>query len=224
MTQNDRFSVILRGYYGSGKTTLARLLVPLIALYTYQVPNMGKVFISPLAGLHVVDECHTISSYTGLYPLMETNNFVFCTNMGSELPEPFINRCFEFRMGEYTTDELANIIKVHANLENIELEPTICKFIGDRSKGIPRTGVMLLRKYLSICKLGRLGFSLSTVEDIFAELGIGSNGLNSLDRSYLEALSTGIKSKGTLQAIISVDDKELGRIERFLINQGLVEV
>ena len=223
MTQNKVFSVMLRGLYGMGKTVLAVAMAQLMGLYSYQiVPANGAVAISRPATVHVVDECHQISSTENLYQPMETHKFIFCTNMGSLLPEPFLSRCFQFRLEPYTGNELCRIFQNHAGNESVTLSTDVGRFLAARSKGNPRTGIMRMRKYLSLAKLRRCGVSISTASSIFDEFGIDQRGLDAIDRRYLDSLVTGPKSARTLQAILGTDKREFDRRESYLIRTRLV--
>lgn len=217
------WNILLRGTYGYGKTTLALLLTGIISCYTIQVPVRGKVEV---AGdyIHIIDECHNIKPPEELYPLMKTYKFMLCTNSASKLPEPFLSRCYSFTLQDYTSEELGEIVGVHAGAEGVTLIPEVCRFIADRSRGNPRTGVISLQKYLSYCRSRGWGFNLASVAQTFKEWGIDRFGLDHLDRLYLAAIRRGPRSKRTLQMLLNIDECAFDRRERFLIQSGLVNI
>lgn len=225
MTRSKPWSILLRGPYGWGKTTLALLSAAIIGLHTYSLPLNGKLVLSNLTDLHVVDECHLIHSFEPLYPAMEKCGFIFCSNMASKLPEPFLNRCFVLRMKPYTVEELAQIVQLHSRKNRTPLDADVARFIGQRSRGTPRTGVMTMIKYSALCRLRGIPMNLSTAGEVIeGEFGIDSRGLTGLDRQYLEALTSGPKSRAGLAATINVDGGEIDRMEDYLIRCGLVHI
>jgi len=208
-----------------GKTVLALAIAQLVGLYSYQIiPVKGAVAISRPNIIHVVDECHQIGDVASLYPIMEDHKFIFCTNMGSLLPEPFLSRCFQFRLEPYTGSELCRILRNRAIGEGVALPTNVGRFLAKRSKGNPRTGIMRMRRYLSLAKLRRCGVSVDTASSIFGEFGIDQKGLDTIDRRYLNSLVTGPKSARTLQAILATDKREFNRREGYLIRTGLVQI
>lgn len=226
IARNKPWNVLLRGPYGWGKTTLALLSVAIIGLHTYNLPQRGKLVLSNLVDLHVVDECHLIHSFETLYPAMERCGFIFCSNMASKLPEPFLNRCFVLRMQAYTVEELTQIVGFHSRKNSTPLDEDVARFIGIRSRGTPRTGVMTMLKYSALCKSRGIPRNLSTARDIIeGEFGIDECGLTRLDRLYLEALVDGRpRSVATLASTINVDVGEVQRMEDYFIRMGLVRI
>jgi len=228
----DNWSILLRGHYGYGKTDLARILSACGTLHNryinqvfyYHSPHWQAAEVPTDNNVKytvIMDECHLGQNYEWLYRAMEVNNYIFCSNMASELPEPFISRCFALRLEEYTNNEINEIIRVHAQKQGIILEPVIASEIAQRSRGTPRTGIFFMRKYLAMYKPR---YDKSTIGAYFDVEGIDTTGLNQLDRRYLKSLETGYKSKRTLQMILDVDTNELDRIERYLIQRGLVAI
>ena len=231
ITMNN-WSILLRGHYGYGKTDLARILAThsvlhnkhIGKLFYYPSPDWGAAavpFDNDMRYTVIVDECHLGKNYEWLYRSMEVNNYIFCSNMAAELAEPFISRCFTLRLSKYTKEEVTEIVRLHARKQGVELNPLVTTAIARRSRGTPRTGIFLMRKYLAMYKPR---YDESTIREYFEIEGIDNSGLNRLDRKYLGALKTGHKSKRTLQMILDVSSKELDRIERYLIQCGLVAI
>ena len=228
----DTWSILLRGHYGYGKTDLARILAASGTLHNeytnklfyYPSPSWEAAEVPYEDGVRytvIVDECHLGKNYEWLYGPMEVNNYIFCSNMAAELAEPFISRCFTLRLTQYTEKELTEIVRLHAYKQGVELNPLVTAVIAQRSRGTPRTGIFFMRKYLAMY---RPRYNKSTIREYFEVEGVDDSGLNRLDRKYLESLETGHKSKRTLQMILDISSKELDRMERYLIQCGLVVI
>ena len=102
------WSILLRGPYGCGKTELAHILAVEGTKYcetrtrilSYLEPHDRAAevpFEDNMTYTVIVDECHLRTSYEWLYGAMEVNNYILCSNMAANLPEPFISRCFPLR-------------------------------------------------------------------------------------------------------------------------------
>jgi len=224
MVKRKNWCFILRGHYGFGKTTLAIILAAAFGLYSYQIPHKGEITLDRKCKVHVVDETHLVREFEPLYEHMDYYNFIFCTNMASKLPEPFMSRCYTYRLEPYTLPELTEIVGVHSKFNNTPLCVDTCRFVAARSKGVPRNAVKLMERYTAICSARRQPFNVDTAATVFQEIGIDDTGLTELDRKYLTAVSTHPKSQKTLMAVLDVDQTELERMEHYLIHQGLVEI
>lgn len=223
LSRYKHWNIILRGHYGYGKTTLIALLLP-FCIASYQIAAPVTI-VNRLYSTHVIDEAHLVNHFEYLYPVMEEDNFVFCTNMGGKLPEPLVNRCFVFRLDEYTPQQLAEIVLVHSILQDTPISTDTAEFIAARCKQVPRTGVMLMRKFVALAGARGVPADLSTAERIFQEdFMVDNNGFDNIDRAYLNALSDGYKSKRTLQMLLGVDSDEIDLVERHLIRRGLVVI
>lgn len=214
MNTMTNWNILLRGFYGSGKTTLALLIAGIFGMYSYQLPVDGNIMLG-LGNIQIVDEAHLLRRPERLYQIMEQNNFIFCSNMDSLLPEAFLSRCYSFRMDDYTQDEIASIIMVNTNCS-----PGVARFVSSRCKENPRIGVNLTRQYLGYCKT----FGQYPIEQMMLDNGLDEYGFDSIDRKYLSAVSSGPKSKQTLRSILNIDTGELIRREQYLIRKGYVGI
>ena len=169
----------------------------------------------------IIDECHLERSYEWLYAAMTVNNYIFCSNMASNLPEPFINRCFTLRLERYTEAELTKIIGLHSRKQGVTLSDSVLDIISKRSRGTPRTGLFFMLKYLAMYKPN---YNERTIAAFFHQEGVDRGGFTKLDRQYLGALGTGHRSRRTLQMLLDVDTLEFDRIEQYLIQQGVVVI
>ena len=143
---SNNWNILLRGKYGSGKTTMALATAALCGLFLYQFPVQGKMRFSSQAAVHVVDECHTIRAFENLYGTMQEKNFIWISNLSGKLPEPFINRCFSFRLDDYNINELGKIILYHSKDLGISVEMGGVLEIAKRCRGNPRTAILLLKQ------------------------------------------------------------------------------
>lgn len=226
------WSILLRGPSGCGKTVLAKALAIEGTKYCeaqtrilyYPTPHRQAdtvPFEENMKYTVIVDECHLKTDYEWLYGAMEVNNYIFCSNMASELPEPFINRCRTYRLERYTEAELTKIIALHSRRYGVTLNDLVLGAIAQRSRGTPRTGIFLMQEYLALHKPR---YNEATITEYFDMIGIDKLGLGRLDRKYLEALKSGHKSKNTLRVLLDVDMLELGRIEQYLIQRSMVVI
>jgi len=222
MTQNNTWSILLRGHYGYGKTTFAEALAAMVGTYTMQIPGRNGVVIHPDAMVHIIDEIHVWSgNFEKIYPAMEQNRMIFCSNMAGKLPEPFISRCITFRMDDYTVDQLAEIAKLHAKAA---IPDEVAFEVASRAKGNPRRVVELINKFIDVSRFDGHPLSLEVVMGFFAAMGIDRDGTTPIDRRYLKALETGPKSRRTMQAILSLDSVELDRVEEWLLREGRITI
>lgn len=224
INSGEGYNILLRGWWGSGKTTLAKALPDMgtdIHSYTFQIAPVKPEFDPDrhIADVHIVDEAHRIKGFESFYGWMQRHNFIFTSNMASKIPEPFLSRCYVFRLREYSLDDLTRIIMVHSNLPK-----PLAKLIAKRSRGIPRVGVVIAEKTEYLIDDRGLKPTENSVLRVLEEMGIDESGLDQLDRKLLKALETGPKSARNLQAILAVDADELRRMERFLLQQGLINI
>jgi len=201
--------VLLQGPWGCGKTALAVLLV--VGLYTYQIAGKNLQLDTGKNYTHIVDEIHQCSNIENLYPLMQKENFIFCTNLDGKLPEPFISRCQVFRLGYYNVQDLTEIIT------KTGLDPVVSWEIAKRSKGVPRIG----KKYAERLQALAPKPTRSDALRMFQQIGVGSDGLTRLDRQYVSSLPA---SKRTLRFKLGVSSNQLERIESYLVRSGRVKI
>lgn len=219
LMQKPSYSILLRGFWGMGKTTLAIALAWRNGFFTVRTAPLSSVnFRNDV--IHVIDEAHRLD-FEPLYEKMKGRKLIFCSNMASEVPEPFLSRTHEFRLQNYTVTELTKIVEVHS----VKFEGELARVIAKRSRGNPRIAVMLADKLESLIRWGSRDVTEDTLVGLFEDkLEIDERGLHELDRQYLEALKDGPKSKSTLQSLLQVDAKHLNRMERFLLRENLIEI
>jgi Holliday junction resolvasome RuvABC ATP-dependent DNA helicase subunit len=108
-------NILFRAPSGYGKTTLAFIMANYIdkfGYYYYLPDSSGIISIHEGKRVHIVDEIHTCKNQEMLYPLMDSNEFIFIftTNETGELKEPLQNRCTNYIFEPYSDVELRQMI------------------------------------------------------------------------------------------------------------------
>jgi Holliday junction DNA helicase RuvB len=133
-----------------------------------------------------------------------------------------------FRLEYYTNKELAKIVERSAKLLNIEITNSGIDEIVKRSRHTPRTANYLLKRVRDYGQVKSQILDEHTARSALSLLGIDNNGLNQIDREYLDVLyrkfkggPTGIQ---TLAAALHEDEGTLEDvIEPYLLSLGFIE-
>lgn len=151
---------------------------------------------------------------------------VGATTSGGSLSQPFYDRfTIKEHLSYYSVDELAKLAKSNAQKIGLLIDDNNLIEIAKRSKGTPRilnSRLMWYKNYSSFYE----DKPIVDIDDVFANQGIDSLGLDTNDRMYIEALR---KSKGSplgLKSIsamtgIAIETIE-NNIEPFLVRMGYV--
>jgi Holliday junction DNA helicase RuvB len=151
---------------------------------------------------------------------------VGATTSGGSLSQPFYDRfTIKEHLSYYSVDELAKLAKSNAQKIGLLIDDNNLLEIAKRSKGTPRilnSRLMWYKNYSSFYE----DKPIVDIDDVFANQGIDSLGLDTNDRMYIEALR---KSKGSplgLKSIsamtgIAIETIE-NNIEPFLVRMGYV--
>ncbi len=118
----------------------------------------------------------------------------------------------------YKPEEIKDIVLRDSKILNIEIEKDAALLIGDRSRGVPRIAIQLLKRVRDFAEVkGSNNVNNEIVLEACKSLRIDKYGLNDLDRKYLknvvfrfkggpvgiEALSTAMgEDRGTIEDII----------------------
>lgn len=220
-------NILIRGPSGYGKTTLA------ISMAKYLVGNSFQVFWSDWTEFNFIkrvifiDEIHKMTDHEKLYGDMDSGKhvFIFATNQDGNLPEAFSNRCYEFIMGDYSTEELMLIAKDASSFQTTDKSLEEIVDAGNRNPRIIKSLCARLSTYFSINKESNP--MESNFKEILKEVFSIENGMDNLSRSYLEVLGDvgGTASITLLKNILHVDDNTLKRtIEPVLLRKGLIKI
>jgi len=224
----DTSSILLRGNYGSGKTTLGMLYASRRGDYTYRPVPKNLDDFNPIAATHVIDEIHLLTNQEVLYPLFDTHTFVFCTTEREELSTPFLSRCIEFQLDPYTDDDLYIIIEERANREQIDIDDHGMKILAARSRGTPRTAVQLLHRVSTFARASGINrITPRYTASILNELKIYDNGMTDDDLKYLNTLLDNEHpvSLFTMGAVLNRSRRYIQEtIESFLLYRNLIMI
>ena len=221
-------SILLRGQYGSGKTTLAKLYAKSFGgILYYEVPP-GKDFKAYMRGV-VVDEIHMESTLELYYPHMTDgkHNIAFCTTEAATLPGAFKSRCLQFVIQPYTLEDIVKIVTERLERGLTYIQPSQALEIAKRARLNPRVAILLAQRIYRLVKLERMPFQLQTIIAELDRLGIDERGYDDRHRAYLRCLEAVGRPIGlkTLSMRLGIDvDTLQEEIEPTLIKDGLVEV
>ena len=139
-----------------------------------------------------------------------------------------IGKSSTFALDFYNVSTLSSIVMEAAKKLKIQLGAEAQKALAIRGRGTPRIALDLLKSARDYAEAQDIPISAKTVKLAAADIGIDDEGLDSMDRKYLETL---IKRFGTgpagVEAIASVMNLESSTldsvIEPWLLRQGFIE-
>jgi Holliday junction DNA helicase RuvB len=228
-------NILLRGKAGCGKTLMARLFLQKVCsgLYSEQIPaQFGFKFlfsnnIKSLRG-HFVDEVHTIKNAEQLYPLMNSKKYVFmfATNLGGDLPEAFLSRCFEFTFDDYTNAEIKRILLNYGKVIKFSISSDTAKLIAENCRGNPRMAEKYLERLKFIIDGGYYPKTIRGINAAFKDIGVYAGGYTEIDMRYLKFLEkNGTSSLNVLTRGIGVDKYTVENVvEPFLQAKGHIQI
>jgi Holliday junction DNA helicase RuvB len=244
--------VLIDGPPGLGKTTIASAIANELGenLYVVNGANIRSIknllpYLMGIAPKSVlfIDEIHRLPKIVEefLYPVME--DFVLslvieskpetidlpmftiigATTSGGSLSQPFYDRfTIKEHLSFYSDSDLAKLAGLNASKLGLNISEEDLIGIAKRSKGTPRILNARLQWYNSFTSYHK--DKKLTIDEIFTNQGIDSNGLDLYDRMYLQVLDKnksnplGLKSISSLTGI-AVETIE-SSIEPFLIRAG----
>jgi Holliday junction DNA helicase RuvB len=147
------------------------------------------------------------------------------TTSGGSLSQPFYDRfTIKEHLSYYSSDELAKLARSNANKLGLMIDDSHLIEIAKRSKGTPRilnARLNWYKNYVSYYKDIKID-----INEVFVNQGIDSDGLDTYDRLYLDALKKakgqplGLKSVSAMTGI-AIETIE-NSIEPFLVRMGYV--
>ena len=131
------------------------------------------------------------------------------------------------RLQFYTVPELEKIVTRGARIMNIGMDPDGSLEIAKRARGTPRIALRLLRRVRDFAEADGTNIDLAAAASALARLQIDDDGLDALDRRYLDALvktyAGGPVGADTLAAALSeARDAVEDVIEPYLMQKGYV--
>ncbi len=131
------------------------------------------------------------------------------------------------RLEFYTREELGSIVKRAGAKVGADITQDGAEEIAGRSRGTPRIAIRLLRRVRDFCESDGVKINRAGAASALARLEVEEDGLDSLDRRYLNALvktySGGPVGADTLAAALSEARDAIEEvIEPYLMQQGFV--
>lgn len=229
MKLGKNYNILFRAPSGYGKTHLALLMAAKLgwkencAYYLCTEDNFNIILTKRI---HILDEIHLTRNPEFLYPLMDSNNFIFilCTNESGVLKEPLSNRCINFIFEKYSDNEMLELVS--ENLNKYGLSQEILKYITEKSRGVPRYAVTLCKRLDYFFKYKGVPSNIKSIENIVNDMGIFKGGFTVQDRIYLNALErSGRMSLDNLSRLTNIDKATILRdIEPFLLEKNLIRI
>lgn len=220
-------NILLKGPSGYGKTELALKTCKYLAGESFHLFNGEDRPFSFTKRVVFIDEIHQVTNLERLYHIMDSGRFVmiFATNLDGNLPEAFVNRCYEFILEEYDEDELILIARGSSSFSASDEQFLEIVKAGNNNpriiKSICRRLEVFFRENPSI-PVHSLNFK-DLMENVF-EI---RDGLDPIARKYLEILEMagGRASLSLLVTLLHTDRGSITRnIEPVLIKKNLIEI
>ncbi len=223
-------NILFRGASGYGKTDLSKKCCKFLAGNNYQTCLGNNIRFDRNIWIHFIDECHLMETPELLYPVMDSEQyvFIFATNFDSILPEALTNRCKNFVFVDYSDDELMQIFKSHAKLE---FPDNIIRHIINVSGRNPR---VIVKTFLDTLQMHyhkrREELTTKSEEELIQEIdkifGI-REGLDRISRNYLETLQNlgGRASISLLSSTLRLDTDSIKySVEPILLYKKLIKI
>lgn len=232
LVARDNSNIILRGNYGGGKTTLAKIYGIHRGTWNYNdTPNSfnyDPYFLSQNnVKTIIIDEIHLAKEFEIYYDLMGKHTFVFCTTERDALPAPFVSRCVELALSDYSDGQLYSILYEKAKQDKIIIPNETLQLIATRSRATPRTAIQLMKRINNLAKMDNKKPTPEYVETLLNELKVYGNGLIEDDVFYLNTLDLSDRpiSLNSLAATINRPKNYVEtNLEPFLLNRGFISI
>ncbi len=133
-----------------------------------------------------------------------------------------------FKLEFYSDEEIEKIIERSAKILGVNIEKEAKEEIAKRSRFTPRTANYLLKRSRDLAQIREESLTNDTVKEALAMLGIDEVGLNSADRSLLQAIEDkfngGPVGLNTLAAALSEEQATIEDVyEPYLLQLGFIE-
>lgn len=246
----EKKPILLVGPSGYGKTSLAYYIARnkhIESINCSFLRNEGefvrKLIATPPNSFLFLDEIHALNSNQQemLYTIIDDrilyhegrkivcNSFqiIGATTKDGSLNEPLYNRfVFKIRLDKYTIQELAQIVYHYLADKGISCNILTCEGIASISRNNPRVAKSRVEWVTAFCKKqNKYSFCESNLNELRAALDINEDGLEKIDRDYLEILRKARKpvSLKSISQILRTDQETVeNTIESFLLDKNLI--
>lgn len=169
--QDVPHAFLLSGSSGCGKTTIARIMANTLKaeIIEINIANTGgidfvremdeKARYFPLIGenkVFILDEVQQLTKegQNALLKLLEDSPkhsyFILCTTDSNKLLLAIRNRCTSYTLKPLSDNEIKQLIKKVADVEQIDLSDDILDLIIYKANGVPRSGLVYLNQVKDI--------------------------------------------------------------------------
>ncbi len=223
----ENLNILLRGHYGYGKTTIAKIYASFRGNYVYYAVPPRE--ISTLGVTTIIDEIHLEKRLEKLFQYMEegVRSMVFCTTNSSGLSGAFKSRCIQMTMAAYTPDDIVKIILTTLKRRGVNIYPSLAVAIMLRSHSNPRIAIILADRIRRLLAMDKKEYNLRNTLAEFQMLGIDQNGFDNRHRAYIQYLKNAGKPVGlkTLSSSLGMDVHTIQEeIELQLLQKDLIVI
>ena len=226
-------SILLTGFAGCGKTTLAEEFLSMFGNYGVQYPSTKNKFYlfwdqrcEQFPGMFF-DEIHKFKNPETLYPILDRKNkvIVSATNI-PELPDALLSRFFIYTFDDYSELEIAKIIFEYAKKKRFPIEMSVAETLAEFARKSPRTAKNIFDRALFILKNG---YHSNTIKGFLAalkDIGVYEGGYTHIDIRYLNMLKQNrTMSLDSLSRVLQVNKTTItNEIEPFLVMKNEIEI